>query len=423
MSGADVEAVAAFRAAVNPFQVDVLDYLGGLRTFTDAVGEFVTDAGGRRYLDLCAQHGAATLGHRHPRLVAALTDVIASGSPFTVPHGLSDRAGPLARRLVTLAGGDIARAYFCTGGSEAVDNAMKFAMASTGRPGFVSFGGGFHGLTCDPLTLVGNDWWRRPLPVWSPPGRSVVPFGDLEQVGKLLAQQDVAAVLVESVQGAGGAREWPAEQLRELARLCRAYGTLLVADEVLTGVGRTGDWFAYQHAGVVPDIVVVSKGLSGGIVPVAAVLMTRAVHESVYSSPARAFVHSSTFQGHLLGMVAGMTVLDVIEDEGILARVRTTGRMLLDGLAGLREEGIGLGGVRGRGLLVGVEIEGDPRPDAPDGAGACARALAERGVLVETAGHDPAWLRLNPPLTLSGESVALFLGALRDSLREIGARR
>lgn len=204
---------------------------------------------------------------------------------------------------------------------------------------------------------------------------------------------------------------------------CRASGTLLIADEILTGIGRTGSWFAFHHAGIEPDIVVVSKGLSGGMIPVAAVLMTRAVHESVYSTPARAFVHTSTFQGHLLGMVAGLTVLDVIADEDILGRTVRTGELLRSELEKLRAEGVGLRGVRGRGLLLAAAIDGISDPYSPDGAAACVQALHRRGVLVESAAHDQCWLRINPPLTLSAESVAWFTGALRDSLAELATAR
>lgn len=423
MAAQRVDPIEAYRFAVNPFQVDVLDQLGFLRTFVAADGAHVTDADGRRYLDMCAEHGAATLGHRHPRVVEALTEAVRRGSPFIIPLGLSNQAGPLAERLCALAGEWLRRVYFCTGGSEAIDNAMKFAMAATGREGFVGFSGAFHGLTCGPLPLIGHEFWRRPLPHWSPAGRFTVPFGDVEQLEKTLASESVAAVIVEAVQGAGGARTWTPADLQRVARACAAHGALLIADEVLTGVGRTGRWFAFQHAGVEPDIVVVSKGLSGGMIPVAAVLMTRTVHESVYSSPARAFVHSSTFQGHLLGMVAGQAVLDVVTEEGLVERAEATGQQLRSRFEQVRAEGIGLGRVRGEGLLLGVEIEGIAGVHAPDGAAACVKALHERGVLVEVAAHDQSWLRLNPPLNLTDEAVEEFVDALRASLNQIAAAR
>jgi ornithine--oxo-acid transaminase len=419
MDGCSADAIEAYRDAVNPYQVEVLDRLGLLRTFVDAAGEHITDSTGRRYLDLVAAHGAAILGHRHPKVVAALTETLHKGSPFVVPLGLPTRTGQLAQRLCDLAGGALRRVYFCTGGSEAIENAMKFAMAATGREAFVAFGNGFHGFTPGPLPLAGHDFWRLPLPHWAPAGRISVPFGDVEQLEKVLARGEVAAVLVEAVQGLGGARPWPADELRAVARICAEHGTLLVADEILTGIGRTGRWFAYQHAGVEPDVVVVSKGLTGAMVPVAAVLMTPAVHQGVYASPQRAFIHGSTFQGHLLGMVSGSAVLDVMTEENLVERAVTTGALLRGRLEQLQAEGVGLTGVRGRGMLLGAQVRGISEPGAPDGAIGAVMALHQRGVLVEAAAHDQSWLRLTPPLVMSEESVTYFVDALRDSLLHI----
>jgi acetylornithine/succinyldiaminopimelate/putrescine aminotransferase len=417
--------VQAYRQAVNPFRADVVAAKGWPALFADASGEYVTDTDGRRYLDLIAQNGGATTGHRHPRVVQALTAVIESGAPFITPLGLPAAAGPLAARLCDLAGAALERVYFCTGGSEAVENAMKFAMAATGRRGFAAFGEGFHGFTPGPLPLAGHDYWRLPLAdsAWAPEGHQRVPFGDVEALERALAAEDVAAVFVEPVQGLGGARSWEPEALREVARVCAAHGTLLVADEILTGLGRTGNWFAFQEAGIEPDLVTVSKGLSGGMVPVAALLMTERVHRSVYASPNRAYIHNSTFEGHLLGMVAGLTVLDIIEEEGLLENVRRVGALLRSRIEDVIAEGIGVRAVRGRGLLLGVEIEGIAAPDRPDGAAACVDLLLAHGVILESAAHAQTWLRLTPPLTFTEESVDVFAQALRDSALKLTAQR
>lgn len=415
--------IGTYRSAVNGFRYDVLEARGWPLLFADARGDHVTAADGRRYLDLIAQNGAALLGHRHPRVVEALTGTIRDGGPFTVPIGLPGATGPLAARLCALAGASLERVYFCTGGSEAIENAMKFAMAATGRQNFVAVDEGFHGFTLGPLPLAGHDYWRLPLPGWTSPGRVRVPFGDIEALEKALAGDDVAAVLVEPVQGLGGARPWDPQDLRAVARSCAEHGTLLIADEVLTGLGRTGKWFAFQHAGIEPDIAVVSKGLSGGVVPVAAVLMTQAVHRAVYASPTRAYIHNSTFEGHLLGMVSGLTVIDVIEREGLLERATRIGELLRSKLEELARENIGVRAVRGRGLLLAVQIEGIQDPDNRDGAGACVDLLLQRGVLIEPSAHAQTWLRLTPPLTFAEQSVDQFVQALRESLLELASRR
>lgn len=415
--------IDTYRRAVNPFRLDVLEAVGWPLLYTDAEGDYVTAADGRRFLDLIAQNGAALLGHRNPRVVEALTAALREGGPFTVPIGLPGESGPLAARLCEVAGTTLARAYFCTGGSEANETAMKFAMAATGRHNFVGFDEGFHGFTLGPLPLAGHDYWRLPLPGWSPAGRVRVPFGDAEALEKALAGDDVAAVLVEPVQGLGGARDWDPEALRAVARSCAAHGTLLIADEVLSGIGRTGQWFGFQHAGLEPDLVVTSKGLSAGIVPIATVLMTEAVHRAVYASPTRAYIHNSTFEGHLLGTLAGLTVLDIIEQEGILDRVNRISGLLRTRLDELVAEDIGIRAVRGRGLLIGVQIEGIADPDNRDGAGACIPLLLQRGILIESSAHAPTWLRLTPPLTIAEESVEKFAQALRECALELASRR
>jgi ornithine--oxo-acid transaminase len=415
------DTVGAYRTAVNPLRCDVIEELDWPSSYTGAEGAYVTADGDQRYLDMIAEFGAAVLGHRHPRVVRALSDALHGGSPFIVPIGVPALAGELAQRLCELAGGRIERAYFCTGGSEAVENAMKFAVAASGgRSEFVSFEGGYHGLTPGPLALAGHDYWRTPLPGWSPPGRHRVPFGDVAAVERVLAGREVAAVLVEPVQGIGGARPWPDDALRSLAERCAAHGTLLICDEVLTGLGRTGSWFAFQQAGIDPDIVVTSKALSGGVVPVAAVLMSRAVHESVYASPAAATVHSSTFEGHLLGMAAGLAVLEVLAEQDLLARAASLGERLRSGLEELKGARA-VTGVRGRGLLLAFQVAGIDAPDDPDGAGTCMDLLMSRGVLVYQAAHDPTWLKLTPPLTLTDAQADEFLGAVRDSLADLSA--
>jgi ornithine--oxo-acid transaminase len=412
-------AAAAYAQAVNPLRYEIAAELEWPLGYASACGEHLTATDGRRFLDLVAEYGAATLGHRHPAVVAALSAALRGGPPFVVPIGLPGLAGELARRLCQLAGPPLERAYFCTGGAEAIESAMKFAMAATGRTGFASFTGAFHGLTPGALSLAGASYWRQPLPGWSPAGRHQVPFGDVAALERVLAAGGVAAVVVECVQGLGGVRGWPAADLRALARCCAAHGTLLIADEVLTGIGRTGRWFAFHHAGIQPDIAVVSKGLTGGAVPVAAVLMSRPVHESVYAALELANVHSSTFEGHLLGMTAGLAVLDVIEEQGLVGRAAALGARLRGELEKLRAQWPVLTGVRGHGLMIAFQVSGLAGDGGVDDAAACMELLMDRGVLVYPAAHDPSWLKLTPPLTLSEEAVATFLAALHDSLREL----
>jgi acetylornithine/succinyldiaminopimelate/putrescine aminotransferase len=251
------------------------------------------------------------------------------------------------------------------------------------------------------------------------PGRFQIPFEDVERVEDVLDRTPVAAVVVEPVQGIGGARPWAPDRLRALLECCRSHGTLVIVDEVLTGVGRTGDWFAFQHAGIEPDVVVTSKGLTGGIVPVAAVLMTERVHRSVYSSMERAMAHQVTFEAHLLGMSVATAVLDVVETGGLVDRAAAVGVRLRAVLDDMRSAGRGIIGVRGRGLLVAFQVAPTGDPSAAEDAALCMELLMERGVLVYPPAHAPGWLKLTPPLTMSDASVEAFRSALEDALKEL----
>ncbi len=413
--------LASWRANVHPARAALYDDLGWLTRFSDALGCHLVDESGRRYLDLMAGYGTAVLGHRHPEVVAALCEVLAKGAPFVTPIGVPARAGDLASRLVELAGGNLERAVFCTGGAEAVSVAMKFAVASTGRSEFMTFGGGFHGLIPGPIALTGPESWRDGVGPIPGPVVHRVPLGALDQVESVLRHHQVAAVVFEAVQGLGGARPWPDEALAALAELTRRHGALLIADEVLTGIGRTGKWFAYQHSGVSPDIVVTSKGLTGGAIPVAATLMTGRVHDSILGSPEVALKHSSTFEAHLLGMTSGCTVLDVIERDGLCERAQVIGARIAAALRSFAP--LGVPGVRGRGLLLAFKVSGLAHPDDPDAASYCADLLMDNGVLVGQAAHDPAWIKLTPALTIGDDDVGEFLEILEVCLSAVAAER
>lgn len=413
--------LASWRANVHPARAELYDDLGWMTRFTDALGCHLIDENGRRYLDLMAGYGTAVLGHRHPEVVAALCEVLAHGAPFVTPIGVPARAGQLASRLVELAGGDLERAVFCTGGAEAVSVAMKFAVATTGRSEFITFGDGFHGLIPGPLALTGPDSWRDGVGPLPGPVVHRIPLGALDQAESVLRHRRVAAVVFEAVQGLGGARPWPSEALAGLAEVARRHGTLLIADEVLTGIGRTGKWFAYQHSAVSPDIVVTSKGLTGGAIPVAAALMSGRVHDSILGSPGEALKHSSTFEAHLLGMTSGCTVLDIIEHDGLCERAEMIGAGIEAALRSYAP--LGVAGVRGRGLLLAFKVAGLGDPDDPEGASYCADLLMDNGVLVGQAAHDPAWIKLTPALTIGDDDVGQFLEILEGCLSAVAAER
>jgi acetylornithine/succinyldiaminopimelate/putrescine aminotransferase len=415
--------VEAYRRAVNPRKAEVLESLGWLNTFPQAQGSWLRDARGRRFLDMVAGFGAIGLGHRHPRVMRALQEALgAEGGPFTVPVGLLTAQGELAARLCGLAGGGLRKVFFGNSGTEGIELALKLAMAATGRSHFITAERGYHGLTLGAMSVMGYDSWLEPLPARAFPAQRVA-VGDVDAVASAMQRAAVAAVVIEVVQGLGGGHSWEASELRMLAALCRKRGALLIVDEVLTGIGRTGSWFAFQEAGIEPSVVVTSKGLTAGVVPLCAVMMSDDAYDGLFSGPARAMIHSSTFEGNLLAMTSGLTCLRVIEREGVLDNVRALGRRLRTGLEALMGEPIGVRSVRGRGLLLAVEVEGLDQPDDAYGGVACCQELYKRGVIAYTAGHAPNCVKLTPPLTLSEAEVDTFLDRLHSALTEVQAMR
>lgn len=412
--------VEAYRQAVNPRKAEVLESLGCLNTFPWARGAFVRDAAGRTFLDMAAGFGAVGLGHRHPRLMRALSEALSGGGPFTVPVGLPAAQGELASRLLQLAGAGLGKVYFGNSGAEGIEVALKLAMAATGRSHFISVQGAYHGLTLGAMSVIGHDSWLEPLPAQAFPAQRVA-LGDLDAVASAMHRAAIAAVVIEVVQGLNGGHAWETSELRMVAALCRKRGALLVVDEALTGVGRTGPWFAFQESGIEPSVVVTSKGLTGGAIPNCAVLMRDEVYDSLFSGPTRATIHGSTFEGSLLAMTAGLTCLRVIEEEGLLENVRQASQRLQSGLNALMAEGLGVRALRGRGLLLAIEVEGLDHPD--DGGVACCRELYRRGVIAYTAGHAPSCLMLTPPLTLNAGEVDTFLERLHAALEAVQAMR
>ena len=307
-----------------------------------------------------------------------------------------------------------------------METAIKFARAFTGRVGLLSCDRAFHGLTCGALSLMNGEYWRKGFgPLL--PETATVPFGDLAALEKELATRRYAAFFMEPIQGEGGIRVPPAEYLKQAQDLCRHYGTLLVADEVQTGMFRTGPFLASHHFAVKPDMVILAKALSGGLVPVSAVLMSDAIHSAVFSSFKRSIVHASTFSENSLSMRAGLATLDVLEDEKLGERASESGMELQlrlnDALAGYEM----VKTVRGKGLLVGIEFTA-PRSvllRAPFEAFAqihpamfgqilVMNLFRDGGILTQICGNDFMVLKAAPPLVTTSSQIGEFVSAVRD---------
>jgi ornithine--oxo-acid transaminase len=416
---------------VNDQWVRMLDVLGMERDYVRCEGTRLTTSQGREVLDFLSGYCVYNTGHNHPRLLEALHAELDRRGPTMLQSHVPPLAGELADRLAARAGGGLTRTVFTSSGSEGVETAIKFARAFTRRSGILHADGAFHGLTCGALSLMGNRWWREDFEPLLP-GVESIPFLDLAALEEKLATRRFAAFIVEPVQSESGVRVPPAGDWRRAAELCRRHGTLLAFDEVQTGVGRTGSFLAAHGFGVEPDLVILAKALSGGLIPVGAVIMREEISRSVYASVERSFLHASTFGENTLAMRAAITVLEILEREGLAERARRLGEDLRSGVRELARKYEMVGDVRGLGLMNGIEFR------APDsrrlrllhsgfsklhpglfGQMLVRTLLRDEGILTQMCGNNFRVVKASPPLTASENEIGRFLEALGRALERI----
>src|ERR1700677_4194896 len=338
---------------LNNMMVRVLKTIGFDVRFVSGKGAHLVDASGARYLDLLSGFGVFQIGRNHPRLAEALKSVLDSDLPNLVQMDVSVLAGVLAERLLAYAPW-LQKVFFANSGAEAFEAAVKFARAATGRPGIVHCEHSFHGLTYGALSATGEAIYREGFgPLL--PGFVEIPFDDLAALDRALSRRDIAAFCVEPIQGKGVNMPSP-DYLRSAHELCRKYGTLFVADEIQTGLGRTGRFFAVEHWGVEPDMILLAKGLSGGHVPVGGVLLQKRGFAKVSDRMDKAVVHGSTFAKNDLAMAAGLAALDVIESEKLIENAARRGERLLGFLRGLAAKHELAADARGLGLMLTLEL-------------------------------------------------------------------
>ncbi|MEM9767200.1 MAG: aspartate aminotransferase family protein [Cyanobacteria bacterium P01_D01_bin.71] len=339
---------------LNPQMVKVLKTIGFDRHYVKAMGPYLFDNQGDRYLDLLSGFGVFTLGRNHPQVVQALQDVLTAELPNLVQLDVSLLSGLLAEKLQQLTPPGLDRIFFANSGTESVEAAIKFSRYATGRAKIVYCQGGYHGLTLGSLSATGDPHFREGFGPFLPDFIEV-PFGDLAALEQALSRQDVAAFITEPIQG-HGVHIPEADYLPGAAELCRQYGSLLIADEVQTGLGRTGKWWAVEHFGVEPDLLCMAKALSGGFVPVGAVACRSWIFDKVFNRMDRAVVHGSTFGKNNLAMVAGLATLDVMERENLVDHAAAMGRQLVADLQPLVGQYECLKDVRGLGMMMALEF-------------------------------------------------------------------
>jgi ornithine--oxo-acid transaminase len=358
---------------VNPQWVKLLSLLEMNVCYECCLGTELFSTDGRRILDFLSGYCVHNAGHNHPTIVSALKEELDKTGPVMLQSNVPELAGELAERLCDLAG---ARAY-------------------TERAGLLACERAFHGLTCGALSLTDGDYWRKDFgPLL--PDTAMVPFGDLKALEMELASRRHAAFFVEPIQAEGGIQLPGENYLGEAQELCRRYGTLMVADEVQTGMFRTGPFLCSHHFGIQPDIVVLAKALSGGLVPVSAVLMRDDVHKSVFSSFKRSIVHASTFSENSLSMRAGLATLDVLQSEQLGDRA-----------------GIEFTAPQRLALRVPFEAFAKIHP-AMFGQILVMRLFRDSGILTQVCGNNFMVLKVAPPLVVSAPQIAEFVSAVRQ---------
>jgi putrescine aminotransferase len=389
-----------YRRYLNPPLARVMK-VSGSPVEVRAEGSTITDHNGKAYLDFAGGYGVFTLGHRHPRVVAAVKDqldrIALSGRTMFNPL-----MGRLAKRLAELTPGDLTIAFFANTGTEAVEGALKLARAATKRPAIVSTHGAFHGKTLGALSASGRDAFRDPFMPLLADVRHV-PFGDARALRDVV-DAAVAAVIVEPIQGEGGVNVPPDGYLRDVRAICDAAGAVMIADEVQTGLGRCGVMFGCDRDGVVPDVMTLAKGLSGGVIPVGAYVARPAVWNAAYGK--QPLLHTSTFGGNELACAAALAALDVLIDEGLVANAAQRGAQLLAGVrATMARHPAVIADARGAGLLVGVELRSEGY------GGTIIPELLKRGVTAAWTLNQQRVIRLEPPLVVTAGEVDAALHA------------
>lgn len=413
-------------AHINPANVRTLKTIGFDRCYVRAEGPYLWDTTGTKYLDMLSGYGVFGLGRNHPEVCRVLKEFLDLNYPSLVKMEAPLLSGLLAEQLKKRMPNQLDMVFFTNSGAEGVETAIKYARCATGKPAIIHCAKAFHGLTYGSLSLNGDDSFREGFAPFLSDCRKI-PFNDLAALEQELHKKDVAAFVVEPVQGKGVNLPLPG-YLREAAALCRKHGALFIDDEVQAGMGRTGKFLAVEHDGDVdPDIVVLAKTLSGGFVPVGAVLCKKWIHEKVFSSMNRSVVHSSTFSQGSFAMAAGLAALDVLDREKLIQRAEQMGNLIGEGVQAMIPRFEFLKEIRWRGLMMGIEF-GSPKSLTLKAAwslmhtmdkslfpqAAIIPLMDKHHIITQVAGHHIDVIKLLPPLVISEVDVRWFLNSFED---------
>ncbi|HEU4413905.1 MAG TPA: aspartate aminotransferase family protein [Candidatus Angelobacter sp.] len=411
---------------VNPQWVRLLSLLNMNVSYARCSGAELFTQDGDRILDFLSGYCVHNLGHNHPAVISALHSELDQSGPAMLQSHVPESAGDLAAGLCRAAGGRLNKVYFCSSGSEGVETVIKFARVHTRRSGLLYCRGAFHGLTCGALSLMADSSWAQGFAPLLP-GAESIPFDNLAELEKKLASKAFAAFIVEPIQSEAGVRVPGEGYLKAAQNLCHKYGTLFVLDEVQTALHRTGPFLAAHRWRLSPDMVVLAKALSGGLIPSGAVLMSDEIYESVYNSLGRAIIHTSTYSENGLAMRAGLATLQVLEDEDLGTRAEVLGNYLRQRLTDALNGYEMVANVRGVGLLNGIEFRSPEQLKLKIpfeafrkihagmfGQIIVMKLFREKNVLTQICGNNFMVLKAAPPLVVNEDQIDQFVDAVKD---------
>src|SRR5213082_3600942 len=415
---------------VNRTLVAAQRVIGFDKVYARAEGAYLYDMGNAAYLDFLSGYSVFNIGRNHPVVKQAIRDVLDLDLPNMVQMDCSLLSGLLAEALTKRTPPHLDAVFFCNSGTEAMEGALKFARAATGRKRAISLASAFHGLSLGSLSLMGCESFTEGFGPLMEGFDARVPLDDIDELDRQLRGGDVAAFVIETVQGKG-CQTSNTDFFQSAQELCRRYGTLLISDEVQTGLGRTGKMFGFQHWELEPDIITLAKTLSGGYVPCGAIVTRREIYQRTFSRMDRCVVHSTTFGRNNLAMACGLAALEVIDDEKLVENSARMGALLMQRIDSLREKHSFIKEVRGKGLMIGIEFH-EPTEFKLKMAWkllhkvdkvlfaqmVVTQMLSKHRILTQVAGHAMDVIKILPPLIIGEREVNLFVTALDDVLTD-----
>src|SRR3954462_3857070 len=404
--------------------------IGFDKVYARAEGVYLYDMDNTAYLDFLSGYSVFNIGRNHPAIQQAIRDVLDLDLPNMVQMDCSLLSGLLAEALTKRTPPHLNAVFFCNSGTEAIEGALKFARAATRRKRVISLESAFHGLSIGSLSLMGCDSFTEGFGPLMDEWDTRIALDDIASLDRELAKRDVAAFVVETVQGKG-CKTPAGDFFVQAQQLCRKHGTLLISDEVQTGLGRTGKMFGFQHWNLEPDIITLAKTLSGGYVPCGAIVARRDVYQKTFSRMDRCVVNSTTFGRNNLAMACGLASLEVIDNEKLIENSAKMGALLIQKVEALKAKHSFIKEVRGRGLMIGIEFQ-EPTEFKLKMAWkllhkidkvlfaqmVVTQMLSKHRILTQVAGHAMDVMKILPPLIIGEKEVDMFVNALDDVLTE-----